>query len=87
MDDMPMVERRKNPARKKRVDLVYQVVWNADRKTYDVHRAGAANGRFARDKDAAIGLAIQEAQLEAKKGAKVSVCSIVNGSQQTEWTS
>jgi hypothetical protein len=87
MDDMPMVERRKNPARKKRVDLVYQIVWNANRKTYDVLRAGAANGSFARDKDTAINMAIREAELEAQKGVKVQVCSLANGSQQTEWTS
>jgi hypothetical protein len=87
MDDMPMVERRKNPARKKRVDLVYQIVWNASRKTYDVLRAGQSNGSFARDKDTAIGLAIREAQAEAQNGVKVQVCSVANGSQQTEWTS
>jgi hypothetical protein len=87
MDSYPSLERRKNPARKKHVDLVYQVVWNSDRKTFDVHRAGTPNGSHASDKGAAIDLAIRDAQLDARQGFKVAVYSIHDGCQHVDWTS
>ena len=86
MSDMPVSERRKNPARKK-MDLTYQVIWNPERRSFDVHRAGSPTGSFAQDKDVAVGLAVRDAQAEAQKAGRVAVYSTLNGKQQTEWTS
>jgi hypothetical protein len=87
MADNPGPDRRKNPARRKPIDLAYHVFWNSVRRTFDVHRAGAANGSFARNRETAIGLAIREAQKDAGQGLKVAVYSTLDGRQHTEWTS
>ena len=87
MDDKPGPERRKNLARKKPIDLAYQVIWNAERRTFDVNRAGAPTGSFARDRATAIGLAIRLAEKDAKQGLRVEVYSRLNGRQNTEWSS
>jgi hypothetical protein len=87
MGDKPSPERRKNPARKKQIDLAYQVIWNPERKTFDIFRAGASTGSFACDRSTAIGLAIRDAQKDAQQGLKVVVYSRLDGDQHTEWSS
>jgi hypothetical protein len=87
MCDEPSPERRKNPARKKQIDLVYQVIWNAERRSFDVIRAGDPTGSFARDRTTAIGLAIRDAEKDAKQGLKVVVYSRLDGRQNIEWSS
>ena len=84
---LPMPERRKNPARRKTVDVAYQIVWNAARRGFDVHRAGVATGGFGGDKAAAIALAIREAAADKAAGHKVVVYSTLDGSQNVEWSS
>jgi hypothetical protein len=81
------IERRKNPARKKPVDLAYQVVWNPEQKNYEVHRAGEPTGGASRSRDTAIAQAVREAQVEAGKGTRVAVYATRDGRQTAEWTS
>jgi hypothetical protein len=87
MDDIPFADRRRNPARKKSVDLAYQVIWNPTRKGFDIHRGGVPTGSFAHDREAAIGLAVQSAQAEARPDRRVAVYSHLEGRQRAEWTS
>ena len=70
MGDQAIPDRRKNPARKKPIDLAYQGTWNAERRTFDIFRAGAPTGNFARDRATAVGLAIREAEKDAKEGSR-----------------
>ncbi|HJR55148.1 MAG TPA: hypothetical protein VJ798_01105 [Rhizomicrobium sp.] len=81
------IERRKNPARKKQIDLAYQVVWNPQRQNYEVHRAGAPTGGSSRSRDTAIAQAIRKAQVEAGTGTRVAVYATREGKQTAEWTS
>ena len=87
MDEKLSPDRRKNPARKKLIDVAYQVLWNAERRTFDVDRAGAPTGSFARDRATAIGLAIRDAEKDAQQGLKVVVYSRLDGRQNIEWSS
>ena len=87
MGDKPIPDRRKNPARKKPIDVAYQVTWNAERRTFDVFRGGELTGGFARDRATAIGLAIRDAEQDARQGLKVVVYSRLDGRQNTEWSS
>jgi hypothetical protein len=87
MGDKLSPERRKNLARKKPIDVAYQVTWNAERRTFDVFRAGVVTGSFARDRTTAIGLAIRAAEKDAEQGLMVVVYSRLNGRQNTEWSS
>ena len=81
------VERCKNPSRKRTVvfDVVYRVLWNDERKTFDVYRNEEKTGSFARDKATAIGLAIRAAQ-EDDAVLKISVTSIQDGKAVVEWS-
>ena len=86
MANLTIVERRKNPSRKREIifDVVYQVHWNHRRYTFDVYRNGEKSGAFARDKATAIGVAIREAQQE-DPSLKISVSSIQNGKLTVDW--
>ena len=87
MDIPPTFERRKNPARKRKIsfDVTYWVVWNDQLKSFDVCRAGERTGVFARDKTIAVGLAIRSAQ-EEDRTLKIQVKSIQNGKTTVEWS-
>jgi hypothetical protein len=87
MADLRPIERRKNPSRKRTVvfDVVYQVLWNDERKSFDVYRNEEKTGGFARDKATAIGLAISSAQKEAAD-LKISVTSLLNRKTTVEWS-
>ena len=80
-------ERRKNGSRKRTVafDVVYQVRWNDERRTFDVFRDKDATGAFAQDKHTAIRLAIRAAQRE-ESGLKVIVSSIQDDKPKAEWS-
>ena len=80
-------ERRKNAARKKPVDIAYQVVWNEQGRAFQVLRAGEPTGALLRDKNRAIGLAIHDAGRDAQRGLKVVVYSRQDGRQSVEWSS
>jgi hypothetical protein len=87
MANLPPVERRRNPSRKWTIvfDVVYQVVWNDERKSFDVYRNDEKTGAFARDKATAIGIATSAAQKEAA-GLKISVTSLLNRKTTVEWS-
>jgi hypothetical protein len=82
----PTFERRKNPARKKTVDVAYEVRWNDERRTFDIYRANVKTGSFARDRATAIGLARREAEAEPS-GHTVTVSFLQDGEMIMEWTS
>ena len=87
-DNQPKMsqERRRNPARRRAmVDIKYEIIWNDDRRTFDVYRAEAKTGAFARDKATAIGLAILDAQQEPPD-FKVAVLSSRDGKTIVEWS-
>lgn len=88
MGELPDVERRKNPSRKREIvfHVVYQVHWNRARHTFDVYRNGEKTGAFARDKATAIGDAIRGAQQE-NPSLKISVSAMQNGKMTVEWSS
>jgi hypothetical protein len=79
-------ERRKNPARKKTVDVGYEVRWNADRRTFDIYRCDVKTGGFARDRATAIGLARRDAEAEPP-GRTVTVSCLLDGELKVEWSS
>ena len=37
-------ERRKNGARRHDIDIAYQVLWNEQRRAFDIQRAGIVTG-------------------------------------------
>ena len=73
-----MVDRRKNPARKKTatksktIVREYHIVPNG--KRWDVERDHAFTGSFAYEVRTAIGLATAEAQKDAHNGLDATVC-------------
>jgi hypothetical protein len=79
-------ERRKNPARKKTVDVGYEVRWNGERRTFDIYRANVKTGGFARDRSTAIGLARRDAEAEPP-GRTVTVSYLMDGELKVEWSS
>lgn len=79
-------ERRRNAARRKDIDIAYQVLWNEQARAFEVLRAGQSTGNMMRDKARAISFAIFEAGLDAKAGLKVVVYSRQDGRQTTEWS-
>ena len=83
----PLVsERRKNAARKKTIDIAYQVIWNEEGRAFQILRAGQPTGALLRDKSRAIGLAVFEAGQDANRGLKVVVYSRQDGRQTIEWS-
>ena len=84
---LPPSERRKNPSRKRTVafDVVYRILWNDGRKSFDVYRNEEKTGSFAHDKATAIGLAIRAAQ-EEDVVLTISVTSIQDGRAVVEWS-
>ena len=87
MNIPPPFERRKNPARKRKIafDVTYWVIWNDALKHFDVCRAGERTGVCARDKATTIGLAIRSAQ-EEDRSLKIEVKSIQDGKTIVEWS-
>ena len=80
-------DRRKNGARRHDIDIAYQVLWNERQRAFDIQRAGVATGNSSKDKGTAIGMAIRNAQDDAKEGRKVVVYSRRDGKQNVEWSS
>ena len=80
-------ERRKNPSRKREIafDVTYWVLWNDQRKRFDIFRGKEKTGAFARDKATAVGLAIRSAQ-EEDRTLKIQLKSIHNGKTTVEWS-
>jgi len=81
----PKSERRKNPARKRAVDVAYEVRWNAERRTFDIYRSNVKTGGFARDKATAVGLARRDAEGEAQD-LSATVSSLQDGDLKVEWS-
>ena len=80
-------ERRKNGARRHDIDIAYQVLWNEQRRAFDIQRAGIVTGGSSKDKSTAIGMAIRSAQDDAKDGRKVVVYPRLDGQPNVEWSS
>ena len=78
-------ERRKNPARKKTVDVGYEIRWNGDRRTFDIYRCNVKTGGFARDRATAVGLARRDAEAEPP-GRMVTVSCFQEGELIVEWS-
>jgi hypothetical protein len=73
-------------SRNRDADIIYNVVWNSERRAFDVQRDGLRLGSFARDKSTAVGLAIREAKLEATGSIqKIIVVSHQDGRRVVEW--
>ena len=87
-DNKPTIltERRKNPARRRApVDVKYQILWNEERRGFDIYRAETKTEFFASDKTAAVSVAIRQAECEAP-GLKVTVSALQNGKNTVEWS-
>lgn len=81
-----MVERRKNPARKKAAAITYLVELDGLTNRWNVIRNGVATGAFAREKSTAIGQAYHAASLEqAGTELDVTVWSMQGGKRKKEW--
>ena len=52
----------------KTYEVVFSIVWNASRRTFDIERDGKPTGSFAKDRNTAIGLAGRAAQFETREG-------------------
>jgi hypothetical protein len=81
------LRRRRGSTRQTFLGLVFQVVWNSVRRTFDIKCDGAPIGRYAQDRDTAIVIATREARKEAAKGQEAAVYSIRDGIERIEWTS
>jgi hypothetical protein len=67
-------------------DLEYHVVWNENRKCWDIEVDGQLNGAFSYDRSTAIGNAIRDATRDKTGGLDVIVCSQnADGSFELEW--
>jgi hypothetical protein len=67
-------------------DLEYHVVWNENRKSWDIEVDGQPNGAFSYDRSTAIGNAIIDATRDKTGGLDVIVCSQnADGSLELEW--
>jgi len=81
-----MEERRKNPARKRPIGVIYLVSQDDDGKRWTITRDDKPTGGFARDKATAIGMAYREASVElASSAIPISVWSVQNGKRTKEW--
>ena len=81
-----LTERRKNPARRRApVDVKYKILWNEERRTFDVYRDEVKTDLFAHDRAAAVALAIAKAEREAPE-LKVTVSALQNGKATVEWS-
>lgn len=80
-------ERRKNGTRPQAIDIAYQVVWNEQKRVFEIQRAGQLTGGTAKNKSSAISLAIRDAEIDAKDGHTVVVYSRRDGRQAVEWSS
>ena len=80
-------ERRKNGTRRQGVDIAYQVIWNEQKRLFEIQRAGQLTGGTAKNKSSPIGLAIQGAEVDAKDGRTVVVYARRDGRQAVEWSS
>ena len=73
--------------RPRRIDHEYFVLWNTERRSFDIDCDGRSTSQFAYDKSTAIGIAIREAQNDARLGLRAVVKSINNGAVRVEWSS
>jgi hypothetical protein len=64
-------------------------MWNSGLRTFEVKRQDVGTGASAHDRLTAIGMAIREAQAEAKDRAdlRIAVFSTLHDKVQTEWES
>jgi hypothetical protein len=73
--------------RGKKHDVEFLIVWNAQRRTFDVERNGIATASFARDKNTAIGLVARGAQFDNREGKTAVVYSTnADGNLIVEWS-
>jgi hypothetical protein len=69
-------------------DVKFYVMWNQDRRLFDIRRDGVATGGFARDKITAIGLAIADARRASAQGNSACVVAYSqHGNRVVEWES
>jgi hypothetical protein len=81
-----MERSRVRPA--KEYDIKFYVVWNQDRRAFDVKRDGVPTGHFAKDKSTAIDLAIAKAQLLTSQGSSACVYAYSqHGNRVVQWES
>jgi hypothetical protein len=66
--------------------IEYRVVWDQERRRFDILRGEDRTASFSGQQGTAIGLAIREAQQEALlTGQKIIVTSMRNGKRIMEW--
>jgi hypothetical protein len=64
----------------------FRVVWDQGRARFDIFRGYDRTASFSSQQATAIGLAVREAQQEAKQtGKKIIVTSVRNGKRIMEW--
>lgn len=77
---------KKTQNRKPAPDHQFSVVWNQERRRFDIFRDAMRTASFARDRSTAVGIAIREAQQEARlTGKTLAVSSVRDGKRIVEW--
>ncbi len=57
----------------KTCDKAFSIVWNANRRLFDIERDGKPTRNFEKDRNTAIGIARRVAQFETREGRNAMV--------------